>query len=104
MNPKDSGYWGAGYVEDWQATRRHMQGCGIKSWKDLDDEFRWTEFGGTFTSHDPEKHGMQIRITCDCGQLKDQLYRYEGAIGPTIRDFLEVMDIMIEDGDDDNEK
>jgi len=74
----------------WQAEdtgeREHVIECGIDtplcSWEDRE----WTEFEGTFAepTHS-EHHGVEALVTCTCGLVEDERFRYEGDHGTLLR-------------------
>ena len=77
-----------GYMaRDYQGIMEHIRECSIASSTVV--EANWNEFQGTFADEpwSPRK-GSDAVITCACGLLEDQPFRYEGTISEMIAGVL----------------
>ncbi len=77
-----------GYTaRDYQGIMEHIRECSIASSTVV--EANWEEFQGTFADEpwSPRK-GSDAVITCTCGLLENQPFRYEGTISEMIADVL----------------
>jgi hypothetical protein len=91
----DSWFWGASHADDYLETGKHLRACG---WvvSNVDEDFTWDEFAGTFASGADKRHGIKIQVSCKCGQIKDRGMLYERTTGEAIRDVLEMAEIMFD--------
>lgn len=78
-------------AEDYSTGIRHIRQCGFDVSR-LEEDATWTEFDGTFTGHDIYKHGMEMTVTCTCGQYTDRLIRWDGRVADAIREIIELSD------------
>jgi hypothetical protein len=89
----DTWFWGASHDADYFVLGKHLRACG---WivSNVDEEFTWDEFAGTFASGTDKRHGIKIQVSCKCGQIKDRGMLYEKTTGEAIRDVLDMAEIM----------
>lgn len=77
-----------GYMaDDYEDIQDHINGCSIVSFTVVEAE--WPVFDGTFAEPQwSERKGSDAVITCACGLLEDQPFRYEGTISEMIAGVL----------------
>lgn len=74
-------------ASDWADIREHITGCSIASSTVVEAE--WSVFDGTFAEPPwSERKGSDAIITCACGLLEGQPFRYEGTISEMIAGVL----------------
>lgn len=83
---------GFGWIaEDYEEGMKHIRSCGYDVSR-LEEDASWTEFAGTFAEHDTYKYGMEMIVTCTCGEYKDRMIRWDGRVAEAIRDIIELSD------------
>lgn len=77
-----------GYTaRDYQGIMAHIRNCPVAS--SAIAEAHWDEFEGTFADEPwSARKGSDAVITCTCGLLTDQPFRYEGTIAEMIAGVL----------------
>lgn len=75
------------YEGRWARGQRHSVSCGIVKTGQVKEDATWYEFAGTFAEDgDTYKHGMEVHgVTCNCGKIKDRVYRWDAPVGEAIR-------------------
>lgn len=70
----------------WKNAARHSLSCGIAKTGRIEEDATWYEFASTFDSNDHYKHGMEVHgVTCNCGKIKDRVFRWDAPVGEAIR-------------------
>jgi hypothetical protein len=75
-------------ADDWREVREHLGSHApgevtTSAFKDVE----WSEFENTFTDNS-EHHGVEITVTCACGEITDRVIRYEGTLGEILLGIL----------------
>lgn len=83
VDPRASQY---GWMGDDTGEREHVMECGLRvpacSWADGE----WTEFYGTFAEPASGTHrGVDAVVTCACGLVEGETFRYTGSHGDMLR-------------------
>lgn len=74
---------------DWGRITGHLHECGIDVDKCGDpDDTEWFEFMGTFYEGDHIQRGIEVTITCSCGEITEQPYRMTSGFAELLRDIL----------------
>lgn len=74
----------------WQAIdtgeREHLAECGTDPLRCTWEDMTWSEFQGTFA--EPrwlDYRGVEATVTCACGLVEDERFRYGGDYGDLLR-------------------
>lgn len=87
---RDDHYLVYGWLaDDWERMARHLETHALDeiTLSDFTD-VEWSEFESTFTDNS-EHHGVEITVTCSCGQIRDRVIRYEGSLGEILQGILQ---------------
>lgn len=88
VDRRASEYGWAGYDT---GEREHVRECGAdpgaSTWADAE----WTEFLGTFAEPAPteRRRGIEATVTCNCGLVEGERFRYTGGYAELIRAITE---------------
>lgn len=93
---KDANFYGWADFPATEHLRDYGDNCPIVK-HEVPTEDTWDEFEGTFHEGDTTRHGMQMKITCECGQIKGRYLRYEGNVGEMISDIITNAILLRED-------
>lgn len=66
--------------------REHVAECGVHALRCTWQDLTWTEFQGTFA--EPailDCQGVEAVVTCACGLVEDERFRYGGSYGDLLR-------------------
>ncbi len=70
---------------DYKQLRDHLRDCPPDLARCTWEDSRWTEFAGTFAESDNDRHGIDARTWCSCGQVAGRTWRYDGTIGELLK-------------------
>jgi hypothetical protein len=74
-------------AKDSMDIREHLDGCSVASATVQESE--WEEFNGTFAEPQwQERKGSDAVITCACGLLEGQPFRYDGTFAEMLNGIL----------------
>ncbi len=83
----DASFYGWTDFEATEHLRSYGGSCPVVG-HGTPSEDSWDEFQGTFYEGDTTQHGMQMTVTCECGQITDQILRYEGNVSEMISSII----------------
>lgn len=86
---EDPSYYGY-YDSKWIEAKRHLETCGVDYAKSSEVyDVEWREFNGTFNEEDDSKQGVEVKVSCRCGEIFNRSFRYDGGMADIIRAITE---------------